>query len=33
MEPADERLLTDDIVRRALDASLHSIAWNLYKRA
>lgn len=33
MEPADERLLTDDTVGRALGASLHSIAWKLYKRA
>lgn len=33
MEPADERLLTDDTSGRALGASLHSIAWNLYKRA
>lgn len=33
MEQADERLLTDDTVGRALGASLHSIAWNLYKRA
>jgi hypothetical protein len=33
MEPADERPLTDDTVGRALDASLRSIAWNLYKRA
>lgn len=33
MEPADQRLLTDDTVGRALGASLHSIAWNLHKRA
>ena len=33
MEPVDARHMTDDTVGRALDASLHSIARDLYKRA
>jgi hypothetical protein len=33
MHPVDERLMTNDTVGKALAASLHSIAWNLYERA